>query len=747
MNPVRNKLTGSGWSFKNIKVFIRIISNRMKISLQIHRQKILFAGSLLLLLLVLLIPAGITHAEGLLGWVFGAADVAAGWTIGALLTPVVAIVTSLMAILTTFAGTLFDFAISYTIIEYSKELGGPIQEGINVVWVMFRDIANIVLIGVFVYIAFNVMLNVSNFDAPKFAARVLVIAVLINFSLFFTKVIIDVSNITAIQFYETLIADSNNKEIAEAFMGKVGISSTWANQSFLTDTISATSQGITKLLAYAIFTSLFLAAVASIFLYAVILLFSRALTFIFLMVTSPLAFAAFMVPQMEKHWKTWWSLLLKNALFAPLLMMMLWATLTITENLNGDGKSLVDAINGNLGALGGLINIVIILGLFYASVRISSDLSLMGTDIADKISKKSFGFMAKWGGAGMATQGALWGYNLTNRGVRNLGRRIPGFNNSQWGQRFDAALDNMQSHKFGKTELGKKLEKETGLSSTQPVGAYAMNKYKTKVDKDSKERIATAERKDILLAQKKLLNKQKVSEKDGTKEDSSEQPDKVSPQGGNKRLDDMKQDLENQLKDSEDAVRGQEMNISMTKSAISNTSDEGTKNKLGEQVSEQEAEMGREKVKIEEVKKAIDKLQSGQISATSLNGSGSNAAEQELQKISDLLKADNLQNRKYQQTTLRRERNRKDLDSEDGKSAEAKKAQKRQKEYKEFKPRLWDRKATKDAKARAAEIYSRKQKSKKSSSESSSDVSREELINKINEAGLMSKGDAANAIN
>ncbi len=449
MNPVRNKLTGSGWSFKNIKVFIRIISNGMKISLQIHRPKILFAGSLLLLLLVLLIPAGITHAEGLLGWVFGAADVAAGWTIGALLTPVVAIVTSLMAILTTFAGTLFDFAISYTIIEYSKELGGPIQEGINVVWVMFRDIANIVLIGVFVYIAFNVMLNVSNFDAPKFAARVLVIAVLINFSLFFTKVIIDVSNITAIQFYETLIADSNNKEIAEAFMGKVGISSTWANQSFLTDTISATSQGITKLLAYAIFTSLFLAAVASIFLYAVILLFSRALTFIFLMVTSPLAFAAFMVPQMEKHWKTWWSLLLKNALFAPLLMMMLWATLTITENLNGDGKSLVDAINGNLGALGGLINIVIILGLFYASVRISSDLSLMGTDIADKISKKSFGFMAKWGGAGIAGQMALgtasWGLRtVVGRGAKKVRKWNRGLPKMLSSQRLDKALKKVQ---------------------------------------------------------------------------------------------------------------------------------------------------------------------------------------------------------------------------------------------------------------------------------------------------------------
>ncbi len=716
----------------------------MKTGLQTHHKKMLFIGSLLLILLLLLIPTDITYAEG--SWAsrfFGGLDVVAGNTLGLLLSPIAAAITSIMGMLTTFAGTLFDFAISYTIIEYSSKLGGPIQEGINTVWVMFRDVANIALIGVFVYISFNVMLNVTSFNAPKFAARVLVIAVLMNFSLFFTKVVIDISNVTAIQFHKTLIADTDKKEMAEAFMGKIGISSTYANQSFLSDSLTATSKGITKLLAYTIFTSLFLAAVASIFLYAVILLFSRALAFIFLMVTSPLAFAAFMVPQMEKHWKTWWSLLLKNALFAPLLMMMLWATLTITANLSGDGKSLVDAINGDLGALGGLINIVIILGLFYASVRISSSLSLMGTDIADKISKKSFGFMTKWGGAGMATQGALWGYNWANRGVRNLGRRIPIFNNSQWGQRFDAALNNMQSHKFSKTELGKKLEKETGLSSTQPVGGYAMNKYKAKVDKDSKERAAAAERKDILLAQKKLLNKQTDSKKDGT----SEQPDKVTPEENNKRLDDMKQNLEDQLKDSEDTVRGQEMNISITKSAISNTSDEGAKNKLGEQASEQEAEMSREKVKIEKVKKAIDKLQSGQISATNLDGPESNAVEQELRKMSDLLKTGNLQTGKYQQATLKRERNRKDLNSEDEKSARTKKSQEKQKEYKEFKPRPWDSAATKKAKIKAAETYGKIKKNKENSSESSSDIAREELINKINEAGLMSKGDAAKIIN
>ena len=95
------------------------------------------------------------------------------------------------------AGVLFNEALTYTIVDFSKTFG-LFDDGVNAAWGGFRDIANIVMISMFVFVAFNIILGLTTYGTKKFVVTILIVSVLINFSLFFTKAAVDVSNVLAI---------------------------------------------------------------------------------------------------------------------------------------------------------------------------------------------------------------------------------------------------------------------------------------------------------------------------------------------------------------------------------------------------------------------------------------------------------------------------------------------------------------------------------------------------------------------
>jgi hypothetical protein len=102
-----------------------------------------------------------------------------------------------------FSGSIFSFLVERIVVSFGNtlEILG-MNQGIDIVWTAFRDLANILIIGMFVFIAISIILGIKAYGERKMIARVLVVAVLINFSLLFTKIIIDGANFTAYQFYQ-----------------------------------------------------------------------------------------------------------------------------------------------------------------------------------------------------------------------------------------------------------------------------------------------------------------------------------------------------------------------------------------------------------------------------------------------------------------------------------------------------------------------------------------------------------------
>ncbi|HEY4522138.1 MAG TPA: hypothetical protein VJH91_00675 [Candidatus Paceibacterota bacterium] len=309
------------------------------------------------------------------------------------------IIVYLAAWLLALAGLLFNVLVDNTIVNF-----GPwyetIKTAIETVWTVFRDIANIMIIGLFTFIAISIILGLEQFGQRKMIARVLIVAVLINFSLLFTKIIIDGSNFLALQFYRAAqlqpasadavsganpLGPTAQKGIAGQFMKFMGVGSISDARKAIDQISERSDSGIIGLL-YGLFSTTVLLGAAAVLLYGSFLLVSRALLILFLLLTSSFAFATYLIPQLSTSgvgnqygWAAWWGALIRVSVFGPLLMALLWGTLLVAQGLATNTRGTMGNILADPGSqpsLEALFSYVIILGLLFASFKVASSFSV-----------------------------------------------------------------------------------------------------------------------------------------------------------------------------------------------------------------------------------------------------------------------------------------------------------------------------------------------------------------------------------
>ena len=294
------------------------------------------------------------------------------------------------------AGLLFNLLVDHTIIKFGELFTPKVLGGITLAWSAFRDVANIVIIAMFVFTAINIILGVKEFGEKKLIARILIIAVLINFSLLFTKAIIDASNFTALQFYKasqlsgeaeskdqlTTLKTFSSKGISGQFIDLMGLSSLAETSNAISNAAygDASNKYVTAsgwiALLFGLFAATLLLAAAAVLLYGCLLLVTRAVLLILLMLTSAIAFASWLVPHqfVSQGWTTWWKSLLKTAFFAPILMIFLWGTVLVARAVKPAGGALGSLAKDPTSSLdlNVLFSYAIVIGLLFASFKFSS---------------------------------------------------------------------------------------------------------------------------------------------------------------------------------------------------------------------------------------------------------------------------------------------------------------------------------------------------------------------------------------
>jgi len=122
----------------------------------------------------------------------------------------------LVSKLTYLGGELLDLSVQKVVLGMGDLIKNQDAGGLNTViessWKTVRDAANIVFIFGFVWIGIRTILDYGAANTKKFLASLIIAALLINFSLFFARALVDLSNILAVEIYDVLIPQIKSGE-------------------------------------------------------------------------------------------------------------------------------------------------------------------------------------------------------------------------------------------------------------------------------------------------------------------------------------------------------------------------------------------------------------------------------------------------------------------------------------------------------------------------------------------------------
>jgi len=324
------------------------------------------------------------------------------------------LLTKLSGFILSMVGVLFDAVMKYTVVEMATNLGSTgIGASITSAWETLRDVANMCFIFVLLYAAFKAMFELNFSSVGTTIRNIIIVALLINFSLFFSKVVIDASNIAAVGFYKSIVTANttdtgtvtSEKTISTGYMYMLGLQ-TWSSPSFfnnpnLTDP--------TKILIIGVMSSIFLLVTAVILLITAVMFLARFIILIFLMILSPLALIAIIIPGQMDNFNKWKNALIDQSFFAPIFFAMTWVVFKVAKGMTtsfktsatGADLSFIDTMGSSpTSSIGIVLNFVLIIGLAIAALIISKQMATRGaTATAFKTISGGIGTVALGGAA------------------------------------------------------------------------------------------------------------------------------------------------------------------------------------------------------------------------------------------------------------------------------------------------------------------------------------------------------------
>lgn len=202
--------------------------------------------------------------------------------------------------------------------------------GVYNAWVIMRNLANVAFVIGFLIIIFSQItsLGVSNYGVKKTLPRLVVAAILVNVSFWISAVAVDLSNVLGAGIYNLMssVKDTMN----------IGISTNWGNiigGLLAGGALTVAGTVLTAVSLSAVFAAdggmailflalpLVLAAVLAVLIAAFVLIARQALVII-LIIISPLAFVALLLPNTEKLFSKWRSALVSMLLMYPIISIV-----------------------------------------------------------------------------------------------------------------------------------------------------------------------------------------------------------------------------------------------------------------------------------------------------------------------------------------------------------------------------------------------------------------------------------------
>jgi len=288
--------------------------------------------------------------------------------------------------LTSLFGKLLTVIVRLLVVvaQYNDFINSPaVSKG----WIIIRDICNMFFIAVLLFIAFATVLGIEKYSYKKLLGKLLLAAVLVNFSKLICGFMIDFAQIIMLTFVNAF------KEAAEGnFAQMLGLTKLLAMRKTgaigVPETVMATLLGL-------IMTVIALIVVAIITLVLVF----RIIILWFLVLLSPLVFVAQVLPATQGYAGMWWKKFTSQLIVGPVLAFMLWLSLAVVQEkgdiynsvvidtqvqqqLTGKVGEKLSATVSQIGKPQYVLNFIIGIAMLLGSLMIAQQLGVAGGSVA-----------------------------------------------------------------------------------------------------------------------------------------------------------------------------------------------------------------------------------------------------------------------------------------------------------------------------------------------------------------------------
>ncbi|KKU25409.1 MAG: hypothetical protein UX39_C0030G0002 [Candidatus Magasanikbacteria bacterium GW2011_GWA2_46_17] len=278
-------------------------------------------------------------------------------------------------------------------------------------WVIVRDVCNMFFIVILLLIAFGSVFHIEEYQYKKILGKLLIMAVLINFSKSIAGFFIDISQVVMLTF-----VNGFHEAAAGNFLNGFHISEmfTFAEKEGGTagKPVKMNQTSYLGAAALALVTIIITTIVVAVYLVVFLL---RIIALWFLVIISPIAYALSAFPgDAKKYSSMWWDYFGKYATTGPILAFFLWLSLAVmqtTDNVldygfvtTGKSRSLINVPAGTITQIGQadiLLSFIVNIMLLMGGLWMTQQLGVAGGKLAASASNKIQG-------AGVAIAKSPW---------------------------------------------------------------------------------------------------------------------------------------------------------------------------------------------------------------------------------------------------------------------------------------------------------------------------------------------------
>lgn len=252
------------------------------------------------------------------------------------------LVSDLLSFIIKFLGTIM-FRLVYLLIWVGQYNNYVNASAVQLGWVVARDVMNMFFVIVLLVIAIATILQKKEFAYQSMLPRLIITALIINFSKTICGLLIDASQIFMLTFFGAIANAAGGNFAVMAGIPNLfskGAGAVCENPSVGTAVTNAASAVLTFIVG--LVWALAMMVIALIVISALFfMLIVRMITLWFLIILSPIAFFFLGLKQIDKQGigKRWSEEFMKQLLFGPAVGFFLWLSLSVTQSLTDAGGS------------------------------------------------------------------------------------------------------------------------------------------------------------------------------------------------------------------------------------------------------------------------------------------------------------------------------------------------------------------------------------------------------------------------